>query len=168
MKLFNLTTQQILIIGKSLFFLLIPFILIWVEGQQLPSISEYYHYQGALFGLLLGSVALLFFDTGFNNRNRWFEMTIGASMIGVVLFNNHDYHVLHYGFAGYFFLGCIFNMICFSSGRYRALMISIGVFILLSMVGGIILDWYSTLWMEFIGMVPISIHKILETIGKID
>ncbi len=153
---------------KSLCFLLIPFLLWFQLGEQLPSISQYAQEIPLSFAVYLTAVSLLFFDNGFEDRSKWFEMTIGASMIGVVLFDNEGYYYTHYAFAGYFFLGSIFNMIFFSSGKYRKYTITIGVTILLAMAGKFVFDFYTIFWAEFLGMIPISLHKILERMGKID
>jgi len=147
---------------------MIPFLLWFQLGEQLDSISQYAQEIPLSFSVYLTLVATLFFDNGFEDRTKWFEMTLGVSLIGLILFDNESFYYTHYAFATYFFLGCVFNMIFFSSGKYRFYTILIGLGVLTAMAGKYFFEWYSLYWAEFIGIIPISLHKILERLGKID
>ena len=161
-------------------FILIPAFL-WLDaGKQLQSISAYFYESPALFCVLLTMVGKLFFTEGYTNRKNYFEMIIGASLIGVVLtpcesltaVNFGLFQVtiqqLHYFFALLFFEGEVFNMIYFSSGKYRIYTILLGFALNFAMAGCFFFGWYSIFWAEWLGMLPISIHKILENLKIID
>jgi hypothetical protein len=59
-------------------------------------------------------------------------------------------------------------MVFFSSNKERWFKILAALLVLFGMAGTFIFDWYSIFWAEWIGMIPISIHYILETLNKID
>lgn len=153
---------------QAVLFMAIPFVL-WAQlGVQLPSISAYAYYTPLSFSFMLTMAGSLFFYNGYSDRSKWFEMVLGSSLWLVVLFPHLDWPVLHYAFAGVFFLGSCFNMIFFSSGKYRAYMILIAFLLLLAMVGTFFFQWYTIYWAEFLGMAPISAHKVLEQKKIID
>jgi hypothetical protein len=149
-------------------FLAIPAILFAVHGDVLNSISAYAYYTPMTFALSLTLAGALFVYDGFVERNRWSNMYVGLSLFGVVLFPYIEFPILHYGFAGIFFLGSIFNMVYFSSKKERLIKCVTGIGTLFGMAGCFIFDWYSIFWAEWIGMTPIAIHFSLENLGKID
>lgn len=161
-------------------FLLIPAILWAFTDKQLSSISAYAYEAPLLFATLLILVAKLFITEGYTNRTNYFEMVVGFSLLFVVvtpcnsqqlidfgLFKVTVQH-LHYFFAFVFFEGSVFNMIYYSSGKHRIFNILLGAVLNLVMVGCFAFGWYSIFWAEWVGMFPISIHKILETLKIID
>ena len=138
-------------------FLLIPFVLWGVEGEQLKSISAYAYHSPMTFALSLTMAAQLFINDGIISKNRWYNYIIGLSLFGVVLFPHLDYTIIHYSFAGIFFVGSLFNMIFFAKVRNRFIMTMIVLLTLFGMAGCFIFNWYSIFWAEFIGMIPISL-----------
>ena len=154
---------------QALVFLLIPVILMLLNGGEiLGSISAYAYYTPMTFALSLTLAGALFFYDGYVERKRWYNLYVGVSLFGVVLFPHLDFPVTHYTFAVIFFIGSLFNMVYFSSGRERFLKILTAVLVLFGMLGCFGFHWYSIYWAEWIGMLPISVHFILEAIGKID
>ena len=153
---------------QALAFLLIPVILMLVDGGILSSISAYAYKAPMTFALSLTLAGALFFYDGYIERSRWYNMYVGIALFGVVLFPHLDYEITHYASAGVFFLGSIFNMIFFSSNKERIFKIITSTLILFGMLGHFYFDWYSLFWAEWIGMLPISIHFVLEATGKID
>jgi hypothetical protein len=149
-------------------FLLIPFVLFLVHGSVLKSVSEYANYIPMTFAMLLSLAGALFVYDGFVAKNRWYNIYVGVALLGVVLFKNWDFPVIHYTFAGVFFLGSLFNMVFFSSNKERFLKSVTAFGVLFGMAGCFIFHWYSIFWAEWIGLLPISIHYILEITGKID
>ncbi|CAA6810437.1 MAG: Unknown protein [uncultured Sulfurovum sp.] len=153
-------------------FLLIP-LLFWAAAGFViyDSISEYALHIPLVFALTLGWVAKLFIQNGYVSigRKQWFELIIGWAMVGLIVFDMEgNTKIPHYIFATIFFEGSVFNMIYYSSGRYRIFAILFGLFLNFAMAGCFIWGWYSIFWAEWIGMLPISVHKSLETLGIID
>jgi hypothetical protein len=155
-------------ITQAFVFLLIPFVLIIVNQGVLDSISAYAYYKPMVFGQLLSLAGALFVYDGFFEKKRWYNIYVGLSLCGVVLFPHLDYPIIHYLCAGVFFLGSLFNMVYFSSNKQRLLKGLTALIVLFGMSGCFIFNWYSIFWAEWFGMVPISIHYVLELTGKID
>lgn len=154
---------------KAIFLLGIPLFLIIATGEVRPSISNYaYSDFPSFFVVLLTIAGTLFFDDGYIERKRFFNMVLGGALIGVALTPHFDFPVLHYSFAGLFFLGSEFNMIYFSSKKQRKYKILASIFIMFGLSGHFFFNWYSLLYAEWIGMLPISLHYIGESLGKID
>ena len=153
---------------QALAFLLIPVILMLVNGGILKSISAYANYIPMTFALTLSLAGALFMYDGFVERSRWYNMLLALGLFGIVLFNHLSFPVIHYIFASAFFLGSLFCMIYFSSKKERWFKVIFSIFVLFGMLGCFAFNWYSIFWAEWIGMVPISTHFILEATGKID
>jgi hypothetical protein len=155
-------------IGKAAVLLLIPLVLNLKSGEWLSSISAYY-YSNARdeFVILLTLAGLLYANDGIL-KSKWWNISIGASLIGVAYFPHLDYSFLHYLFAGYFFLGTSFSMIFFSSKKQRNYKILVTVFILLFMALHFFFNVFSLLVAEWLCMIPMALHFIGESTGKID
>ena len=153
---------------QALGFLAIPLVLFIVNSGLLKSISAYAHYTPMIFASLLSLAAALFIYDGYIIRERKYNIYIGLALLGVVWFDHINFPIVHYIFAGIFFLGSLFNMVFFSSGKERFLKILTAALVLFGMAGCFIFGWYSIFWAEWIGMIPISAHFILETLDKID
>ena len=165
----NYTNFRDLKTSQAIGFLLIPVVLYMVNDFKLEkSISEFANHIPLTFGFLLTLSGAVFFYDGYVDRKRWFNTIIGIGLFGVVLFLNTDCPILHYSFATVFFLGSIFNMVRYSSKEQRLFKIFIGIFIILGMLGHYILGYYSLFWAEWLGMLPISVHYVLELHDKID
>lgn len=153
---------------QALAFLLIPLVLYLLNGDLLSSISAYVNYTPVAFTFMLTLAACLFIYDGLTTEERWYNIYIGASLFGVITLNHLDYPILHYTFAVVFFIGSLVNMVAFSSTSERLLKFLTAIAVLFGMSGCFIFNWYSIYWAEWIGMVPISAHFILEELGKID
>lgn len=159
---------KILRVTQALLFLLIPAILWLVLGERLKSVSAYANFAPLTFAFSLTLAGALFLYDGFLEKMRGYNTYIGIALFGVVLCNHLDYPVIHYIFAGVFFLGSLFNMVFFSSNKERLWKIIVAFGVLFGMAGTFIFHWYSIFWAEWIGMIPISLHYVLETLHKID
>lgn len=152
----------------SLLLLFIPLLLIVITGEQRSSISDYvYSGNGMLFAILLSIAAVMFLYNGWLSK-KWYNIVLGLSLIGVIATPHLNYPIIHYVFAGLFFLGSIVVMILFSSGHQRKYKIIAGMIIVLGLIGHFFLNIYSLLYGEWIGMLPICIHFIGESLNKID
>ena len=76
--------------------------------------------------------------------------------------------LIHYIFAGLFFAGSLFAIVYFSSNKERFVKALVCVGVVLGMAGHFLVGWYSLFWAEWIGMLPITMHFALESLGKID
>lgn len=153
---------------QALIFLMIPFVLWIVLGERLESISAYAYYAPMTFALCLSLAGALFFYDGIVDKTRNYNIIIGISLFGVVLFPHIEHTFIHYSFAVLFFLGSLFNMIYFSSNKERFFKIITASVVIFGMLGTFLFNWYSVFFAEWFGMIPISIHYILEALNKID
>lgn len=153
---------------QALIFILIPLVLILVNGGVLDSISAYAYKTPMTFAWLLTLAGAIFFYDGFVEPKRWYNMISGVSLFGVILFPHLDYEITHYIFAGVFFLWTAICMPIFSSKKERWYKALITLFIFCGIAGYFLFSWYSLFWAEWIGLLPISIHYILEVLEKID
>ena len=153
---------------QALLFLAIPLILWFVLGERLQSISAYAYYTPMTFALSLSLAGALFFYDGIVDKKRSYNLVIGISLFGVVLFPHLEHTILHYSLAGLFFIGSLFNMVYFSSNKQRWFKIITAIFVIVGMLGTFVFNWYSVFFAEWLGMFPISIHYILEALNKID
>jgi hypothetical protein len=163
----NKTNFRDLKTTQAIVFLLIPVILYFGNGCKLEkSISDYANYIPMLFAFLLTLAGSVFMYDGYVERSRWYNLIPAIGLFGVVLFINTKYPILHYGFAGVFFLGSVFNMIYFSLKRYKLVMILVSLGLLFGMAGHFFFNWYSLYFAEWIGMIPISITLYFRIINK--
>lgn len=149
--------------------LLHPLILMAVNREIRSSISNYaYADFSPLFVVLITVAGTLFITNGTIHREKWYNIVLGCSLVGIALTPHLDFPVLHYTFAGLFFLGSVATMIIFSSAAQREIKIVLGTLIILSLLNYFITEMYSLLVAEWIGILPISIHFIGESLKKFD
>lgn len=153
---------------QSVLFLFIPLLLIICNGGLRDSISDYVYHEPIAFCVSLTLASALFFYDGFVDRGRSYNMTIGISLMGVVIFPHLDFPVWHYVFATGFFSGSLFNMVYFSGNKERIVKLMVSLGVVFGMMGHFLFNWYTLFWAEWIGMIPITIHFALESLGKID
>lgn len=150
-------------------FILIPLFLYFLTGEIRGSISDYAYSTAVMsFSVMLTLAGALFFYDGYVERKRFYNMIIGAALIGVVLTPHLEYAILHYIFASIFFIGSVFSMIYFSSKKQRPIKIVVGSVIILALLMYFIFNIFSLFWAEWIGMIPICLHYIGESLGKVD
>lgn len=160
-------TKLEVILSTLLFF--IPLILVAFTQEVRASISDYaYSDLSYLFASLLSVAGTMFIFNGTAYNSRWYNIVLGCSLIGVVLTPHLHASVLHYVFASIFFFGSIFCMIFFSSASQRNLKLVAGAIIVFGLIGHFWFNWYSLFWAEWIGILPICIHYIGESLGKLD
>ena len=166
----NLSNFGKLLYTQAIVFLFIPLILILVnDGVVLKSISAYAKYTPMTFSSLLSLASAIFiYDGILEHKSRWYNIYIGLSLLGVVYFDMYNHFIIHYIFAGIFFLGSLFNMVYFSSKKQRFIKLLVAFIVLLGMSGHYIFNLYSLFWAEWFAMIPMSIHYILELTNKID
>jgi len=153
----------------SVFLPFVPLILIWYTNEVRSSISNYVYSDAThVFSMLLSIASAMFIVNGTAYNKKWYNIVLGCSLIGVILTPHLDYPILHYTFATLFFLGSVFVMIFFSSTKQRVYKIAAGMIIVMGLFGHFCTHSYSLLYAEWIGLFPISIHFIGESLNKID
>lgn len=153
----------------GILFFFIPLILIIVNQEVRPSISNYaYSHYNYWFFSLISLSGFLFVVNGWLDKARRYNILLGFALIGVALTPHKDLPVTHYICAGGFFLGSVYVMIAFSSAKQRFYKIIAGIVIVTALLLSIITKEISLFIAEWIGMIPISIHYVLEAQNKID
>lgn len=149
-------------------FLSIAFIL-WGANDWvlLPSISEYYHHQLKWFVLLLTLASGWFIASGFFDRNRRENIVTGFALLGVVVFNNHDWFYFHYVFAILFFGVEWFNMVRLAIQNKSLTLLLFAIVILVSIPLCALISKFTIFWMEFVAMIPTSATEIMQQLGLI-
>ena len=157
------------------FLLIIPllFTLPLIEGKFRNSISDYvYSDVSLLFSVILTFAGTILIVNGCNDdihlKNKWYAFIQGGLLIGVVLTPHLDYELLHYTFAGLFFIGSVFEMIFWCSAKYRLTMFFLAFSILTAMFFHFVTKSYSLFWAEIIGLTPIIINKLGENNNKLN
>jgi hypothetical protein len=156
-----------IILAITLLFL--PLVLIIATGEVRSSISNYaYSSMNHLFAALLTIAGTMFIFNGTAYNSRWYNIALGLSLIGVALTPHYDFPIIHYAFASIFFLGSVAVMIGYTSKEQLKLKIQMASIIILALVFHFAFNWYSLFWAEWIGILPISIHYLGESTGKLD
>lgn len=146
----------------------LPLILVLSSGEFRSSISDYaYSEVSQLFSGLIWFTSSMFIYNGFVRR-KWYNVVLGLSLIAVALTPHLDFPFLHYSSAALFFLGSVFVMIYFSSSKQRIFKVFFGLIIFLSLLIHFLFNLYSLFFAEWIGILPISIHFIGESLNKLD
>jgi len=140
------------------------------------SISDYvYSTNSYLFGMLLCIAAMLFIFNGavyFKNQDRmqlhsmgkWYNTILGICLLGVVSCPHRNWEILHYLFAGIFFLGNAFVIGIFHGQRDRIKRIIMAVLTVLFIVlGAVVKRDFTLFWGEWLSLTVIGIHLILES-----
>lgn len=166
-KILKRLTKFEVIVGSILF--LLPLILWVATGEIRPSISNYaYSDLPFLLPTLLTLSGSLFMYNGVVHRDKWYNIVIGLLLIGVALTPHLDYPLLHYIFTGAFFVGSAAVMIIYSSTKQRPLKIIAGIIMVLAIALSFLFKLFSVFLAEWIGIFPITIHFIGESLNKID
>lgn len=153
----------------GMLFFFIPLILIIVNQEVRTSISDYaYSHYSYWFFSLISLSGFLFVVNGWLDEARRYNIILGLALIGVALTPHKDFPITHYICAGTFFLGSVYVMIAFSSAKQRFYKIIAGAIIIVVLLFSLITKSISLFVAEWIGMLPISIHYVLEAQNKID
>ena len=153
---------------QAILFLFIPLVL-WVSnGSLLDSVTDYSYKVPFLFAFVLTLAGSVFFYDGFVSPRRWYNLISGISLFAVVLFPHFNYPTFHYMSAAIFFLWSSFSMVYFSGKRQRVYKVASVAVIIMGIAIHYAFGWYSLFFAEWIGMLPITVHYILEALDLID
>ena len=147
----------------SSFLVFIPLILRLIDGRFRDSISNYAYMELNYFFVALLTVAgMMFIHNGSIWNRQFYNIILGASLIGVALTPHLDVPIFHYIFASIFFVGSMAVMVI-SGGLARILF---AILIAVGLAGHFVFGLYSLLFAEWIGMLPITVHFILKSCHK--
>lgn len=142
------------------------------------SISNYVYMQRSyIFGMLLCMAAMLFIfnatvyyrkadEYSLNKHGKWYNIVLGVALIGVILFPHLQYGILHYTFAGIFFLGNAAVMALFHKRKDRAISITLSILV----VATIALHYLGLVTLligEWLSLATIGTHFILQSAGVV-
>jgi len=169
--------------------ILIPLFLITADnGVVRISISDYvYMLNSQVFGLLFGVAAMLFIVNGViyiktsglrecKKQGKWYNIVLGVSLLGVVLFPHLEFPLIHYFFAIIFFAGSAVVIALFNDKPHRKIsrwiaVISIsGLLIFLFNTYAFVIpgtNWLTLFIAEWISLAVIASHYILESLGEL-
>ena len=150
-----------MILSSLLFF--IPLILFLIDGELRPSISNYaYMDDNHFFVALLVVAGSMFITNGSLWNRQFYNIILGVALVGVACTPHLDIPVWHYIFASVFFVGSLSIMIINRS--FTRLVMAI--LIVVGMSGHFLFGFYSLLWAEWIGILPITVHFTLKSLSK--
>ena len=154
----------------ALFLVLMPLFLIILTGEVRTSISDYaYSSHANYFVVLLSLASMLFIYNGWVKCRHWYNIILGLSLLGVAVTPHKEFEVTHYLCASIFFIGSVLTMVIFSSAKQRLFKMIAGALIIWVLAMALLpVKLFSLLTAEWIGLIPISIHFIGETLNKID
>lgn len=155
---------------KALLLMLLPFILVLANnGEIRPSISNFVYYTESTFKVLLCTTALLYFQDGYTDRRRWYNMILAICLVGVAYTPHLDIPFWHYLFAVSFFVGNDTVMIWFSSKEQRIYKIIVFLSTIPIYFLAVKYDKENMFfWVEAYMSIKLSLHLVGEKLGKID
>jgi hypothetical protein len=144
------------------------------------SISQYvYMPHSYVFGLLLMMAAMMFIFNGavyfkgqgkeqllLSKTGKWYNVALGLSLIGVIIFPCEQYTAMHFVFAGLFFVGNAVVTGVFFQKRNRIISILLAILTLATLIP-VGFHVFSLFWGEWLSLTVIGIHFILEARGQV-
>jgi len=140
------------------------------------SISDYvYMWHNYVFGMLLSIAAMLFIFNGFiyfkkeqhngDKSGKWYNVGIGLCLLGVVCFPWREHSIVHFTFAGLFFVGNAVSTGYFHTKRWPKSNITMAILtvIALGMHFSTLFSWLTLFWAEWVSLSVVGIHFWLES-----
>ena len=146
---------------------LIVLVMRLLDGYFRTSISNYAYSEYSyvyVFMLTLGGSMFLYNGTA--NQKHWYNIVLGISLFGVALTPHKDFMLLHYFFAGTFFLGSILAIGLSTSLWLRDWKYLVAGIAFLGLLFHFAFGYFSLLVAESIGLVPFSFHFIVKSLKK--
>lgn len=152
----------------ALILMFVPLILKVIEGNSFRSSISNYAYSefDYIFAFLLTLAGSLFLWNGIGYKRHWYNGILGLSLFGIVLTPHLDYQILHYFFAGLFFIGSILSIGLSSNIAFRGFKYVISLIVILALTLHFVFDLFSLLFAEWIGIIPIATHFIIKSFFK--
>lgn len=161
----RLTKFQVIIASILIF---IPLILWSIDGKLRPSISNYFYMEDNHWFITLFTIAaMIYANSGVVDNKKWYNIALGVCLWAIAMTPHETMTVIHTAFAGTFYIGSVFVMMAFSNKNQFRMMGVFGLLTIAGMVGHFVFNLYSLFWAEWIGLLPITVHFIGESLGKI-
>lgn len=154
---------------KAFTFMLIPLVLILLTGEFRSSISDYtYSEQSKLFTCMLTLAGFTFFEDGYADRRRYYNMILGFALVTVAWTPHLEFPILHFSSAALFYVGSTIAMLAYTSKTQLPIKIFVAVVTVTGLTLHFALNMYNLLIAEWIGMFPICFVFVGEATGKLD
>ena len=152
-------------VSLALLLAFVPLILRIITGYWDKSVSDYAYSNAnnVLCCLLTISSVLFVYNSAYNNKH-WYNTILGLSLLGVALFPNRDFPIIHYVFASIFFVGSIATTSLSSSIFLKNTKYVLSAIISIALILHFIFNLFSLLVAEWIGIIPISFHFIVKSL----
>ena len=145
------------------------FLLIFDNWILRPSISQYADMpNNQVYVFLLTVAGMMFVVNGTINNKKWYNIVLGISLMGVVLFHWEDFKWAHIVFAAIFFLGSALVISYYTSKKQFWIACAIAIIIVLSLLAHFWLHWITLFAAEWIALGIIGIQYLLESYGVLD
>lgn len=132
------------------------------------SISDYYDMgKNVLYYVPLSVAFMLFIVNGVIKEKTFYNTALGVALAGLVIFNKNDFTLIHYLSTGTFFIGNALVMVIFTPKKELWFKIMLIVIIATAILAWV-LQAISLFWAEWISLVIIGFHYILESVGVIE
>jgi len=144
------------------------------------SISDYvYMWHNYIFGMLLGSAAMLFIFNGFvyfkreedkhpytpDKNGKWYNIVLGVCLLGVVILPYKEHSIIHYFFAAAFFVGNALATGIFHTKGWPKSNISMAILTVVALglhfTGWF--PWLTLFWAEWVSLAVVGVHFWLES-----
>jgi len=163
----NFVKLEVVITAVCLF---IPLILIVADGGTVgPHISGYYAMaKPQYFYVPLTVAAMLFVVNGVVKEKHWYNVALGVSLGGVIMFNCVDHTLIHNICAGAFFIGNAVVFVLFTPKKEAWFKVLLALGVLVGLAGYFLFHWYSLFVAEWLSLGIIALHFGLEAKGVIE
>tara|TARA_R110002050_G_scaffold34397_8_gene86832 strand:+ start:4364 stop:4870 length:507 start_codon:yes stop_codon:yes gene_type:complete len=146
----------------SITLFILPVFLPVITGEFLDSVSKYIYSEACWFYIVtLSFISIFFILDGIIDKNRRFNIILGISMLGVVIFPVKEGEYIHDVFAILFFLENLFILIYFSKVFSKQTKISIFIIVLTTLTL-LFLNVITLFLAESIGLFCVSIFFFIR------
>lgn len=145
-----------------------PGLLMLFALEDRSSISDFVYAtnNAPFFTLILGASLLFIFNGSVFRDDHEYNIYLGISLMLVAWFRHIEFPIIHFTSAAIFYIGSCYVMVVYSSTKQRLFKIFMVVFTFIGLLLHFVFDLYSLFVAEWIGLLPICTHFILESKKK--
>ena len=145
-----------------------PLVFIALEGwPNRDSISAYYNIpRNQWFYFLLTAAVMLFLSNALIWKQHIYNAGLAFGLSLIVLFNHTDYKPIHWLGVIVFFAGNAAVIAFFSRGPRRGVKLAF-LAVMAVALAGVLLDWWTLFWTEWLSMAAIAAHFLLDSIPRV-
>ena len=153
--------------------MLTPALLVVVDvgpEQVRDSVSAYHDIgRPETFFVPLTVAAMLFIVNGVLKDGHWYNWVLGILLLMVVVFDHDGVSKVPHNFGALgFFGGNVATMVWFSKNKSGLLKAVLAGTIALAVVLWLLVDWFTLFWAEWVSLVIVALHYILDSVGWTD